>query len=433
MVTWVLFISFILCLILNLPIGIALGMSSVVAMTAGGSVEISFLVRSLVTANDSFPLMAVPFFILAGELMGKGGISARLINTANVFFGRYTGGLATVTVVTCMFFAAISGSGPATVAAVGGIMAPAMMKRGYGKSLPSGIIASAGSIGVIIPPSIPMVIYCVTSGVSITSLFLAGFIPGLVIGLGLIVYSWAYSKKHGFYGDEKRYTIVEQLSIIWESKWALLVPVIILGGIYGGIFTPTEAAAIAVIYGFIVGRFVYKDLGNKEIFEVFRGAALTTGTVLIILGTAATFGRILTLEQIPTRIAAFIQSVTDSRILVLLMINILLLIVGCFMETLAAIIILTPILLPLVTQVGVDPLHFGIVMVVNLAIGFITPPLGVNLFVACGITKQSLEEMSKAILGPLAVMIVILMFLTYIPEISLFLPKLLNGYIPLGA
>jgi len=206
-----------------------------------------------------------------------------------------------------------------------------------------------------------------------------------------------------------------------------------LGGIYGGIFTPTEAAAIAVVYGFIVGRFVYKDLGNKEIFEVFRGAALTTGTVLIILGTAATFGRILTLEQIPTRIAAFIQSVTDSRILVLLMINILLLIVGCFMETLAAIIILTPILLPLVTQVGVDPLHFGIVMVVNLAIGFITPPLGVNLFVACGITKQSLEEMSKAILGPLAVMIVILMFLTYIPEISLFLPKLLNGYIPLGA
>jgi len=374
--------------------------------------------------------MAVPFFILAGELMGKGGISKRLLNTANAFCGRYTGGLAIVTVVTCMFFAAISGSGPATVAAIGGIMAPAMMDKGYGKSLPSGIIASAGSIGVIIPPSIPMVIYCVSSGVSISALFIAGFIPGILVGGFLILYSWVYSKKHGFHGDEKRYTAREKLHIIYDSKWALLVPVIILGGIYGGIFTPTEAAAVAVVYGFIIGRFVYKDLGNKEVFEVFRSAALTTGTVLIILGTAATFGRILTLEQIPTQIAAFIQSVTSSKIMVLLLINILLLIVGCFMETLAAIIILTPILLPIVTQVGVDPLHFGIVMVVNLAIGFITPPLGVNLFVTCGITKQSLEEVSKAILGPLAMMIVALILLTYIPEISLLLPKLITGYIP---
>jgi len=430
MVTWVLFGTFVLFLLLNLPIGISLGLSSVCAMLVGGTMDLTFLVRSLVTANDSFPLMAVPFFILAGELMGKGGISKRLLNTANAFCGRYTGGLAIVTVVTCMFFAAISGSGPATVAAIGGIMAPAMMDKGYGKSLPSGIIASAGSIGVIIPPSIPMVIYCVSSGVSISALFIAGFIPGILVGGFLILYSWVYSKKHGFHGDEKRYTAREKLHIIYDSKWALLVPVIILGGIYGGIFTPTEAAAVAVVYGFIIGRFVYKDLGNKEVFEVFRSAALTTGTVLIILGTAATFGRILTLEQIPTQIAAFIQSVTSSKIMVLLLINILLLIVGCFMETLAAIIILTPILLPIVTQVGVDPLHFGIVMVVNLAIGFITPPLGVNLFVTCGITKQSLEEVSKAILGPLAMMIVALILLTYIPEISLLLPKLITGYIP---
>lgn len=430
--TFVLFGTFALFLALNLPVGASLGLSSVCAIVATGSMDIAYLARNLVTAVDSFPLMAVPFFILAGELMGKGGIAKRLIGVANAFFGRRTGGLAIVTVVTCMFFAAISGSGPATVAAVGGIMAPAMINKGYKKGFSSGIVAAAGSIGVMIPPSIPMVIYSVSAGVSITTMFAAGIIPGILVGLVLCAYSWLHSRKESYPRDETALSLGEKLKTVWDAKWALLVPIIILGGIYGGIFTPTESAAVAVIYGFVVGRFVYKDLGNKEVFDVLKGAGQTTGTIMIILGTAATFGRILTLEQIPTRVAAAIAGFSDNPIVILMLINALLLLVGCFMETLAAIMILTPILLPIATQIGIDPVHFGIIMIVNLAIGFITPPLGVNLFVACGISKISLEEISKAIVLPLIAMILALLLITYIPDISLAIPKALLDYIPIG-
>lgn len=428
MVVALLFGSFALLLILRVPIGISLGMSSLITIFASGVVQPTYLAQGLVTGADSFSLMAVPFFVLAGELMATGGISRRLLNIADAFLGRKYGGLALVTVVACMFFAAISGSGPATVAAIGGLTIPSMLKQGYDKPFAGAISAAAGSIGVIIPPSIPMVMYCVATGVSVGAMFMGGVIPGILIGISLCVYSSLYSKKH-------KYINAEAAPFSWgnvgrslvDGIWALLVPVIILGGIYGGIFTPTEAAAVAVAYGLIVGLFVYRDLKAKDLYRIFGSAALTTATIMVILGTATTFGRILTLERIPTMIADFFESVAKGPIMLLILINILLLIVGCFMETNAAIIILAPIFLPIVESMGINPVHFGIVMVVNLAIGFVTPPLGVNLFVSCNVANAKLEEICKGILPILSVMILDLLLITYIKPLSTFLPALL-GY-----
>lgn len=428
MVVALLFGSFALLLILRVPIGISLGMSSLITIFASGVVQPTYLAQGLVTGADSFSLMAVPFFVLAGELMATGGISRRLLNIADAFLGRKYGGLALVTVVACMFFAAISGSGPATVAAIGGLTIPSMLKQGYDKPFAGAISAAAGSIGVVIPPSIPMVMYCVATGVSVGAMFMGGVIPGILIGISLCVYSSLYSKKH-------KYINAEAAPFSWgnvgrslvDGIWALLVPVIILGGIYGGIFTPTEAAAVAVAYGLIVGLFVYRDLKAKDLYRIFGSAALTTATIMVILGTATTFGRILTLERIPTMIADFFESVAKGPIMLLILINILLLIVGCFMETNAAIIILAPIFLPIVESMGINPVHFGIVMVVNLAIGFVTPPLGVNLFVSCNVANAKLEEICKGILPILGVMILDLLLITYIEPLSTFLPALL-GY-----
>lgn len=426
MIAIVLFGTFVLLLILNAPVGIALGMASIATIMYSGALQVSYLAQSLVTSVDSFPLMAVPFFILAGELMGKGGISKRLINVANMWIGGASGGLALVSIAACMFFAAISGSGPATVAAIGGIMIPAMREKGYGANFSAGLNAAAGSIGVVIPPSIPMVMYSVSTGVSVSTMFIAGFIPGAMIGLMLMAWSYYYSKKKGWKGEQIHYTKKEVLHSVNDAKWALLVPIIILGGIYGGIFTPTEAAAVAVMYGFIVGTFVYKDIKMKDVMKIVADAALTTATVLIIVGTATTFGRILTLERIPVMIAEGITNLTSNPLLILLLINILLLFVGMFMETIAAIIILAPILLPVALAIGINPIHFGIIMVTNLAIGFVTPPLGVNLFVASGVSDIPLEGVVKGVLPFMGCLLIALTLITMFPQISLFLPNLLG-------
>jgi C4-dicarboxylate transporter DctM subunit len=349
-----------------------------------------------------------------------------LLNVANVFFGRVKGGLAIVTVVVCMFFAAISGSGPATVAAVGGMVVPTMIQKGYDKKFVLALIAAAGSIGVIIPPSIPMVVYSVTTNSSVSKLFMAGFIPGILIGLILIGYCYFFARKMGYKGDTEPFSWGRAGREIWKSKWALLSPVIILGGIYGGIFTPTEAAAVAVIYSLIIGCLVYKEMDLKQLMNVTKNACETTATIMIVIGCAAGFSKVLTLGRIPTTVATFLTSLTDSKILILLLINVLLLIVGCFMETLCAIMILAPILFPVVKVLGVDPIHFGIIMVVNLAIGFITPPLGVNLFVAARVGETTLDNVIKGIIPFLILMIVALLLITYIPSISLFLPNLLS-------
>lgn len=329
MVAAVLFIALVVTLVLNMPVGIAIGVSSLCAILADGRISSLYIVQQLVTSADSFPLMAIPLFILAGELMGAGGVSKRLLNVCNVFLGRFTGGLATVTIVLCMFFAAVSGSGPATVAAIGSMVIPTMLDKGYSKSFTLALIATAGSIGVIIPPSIPMVIYGVSTSTSISSLFMAGFLPGILIGFSLIVVSYLYCKKQGWKGDERKYTAKEKLAAIWDAKWALLNPIIILGGIYAGIFTPTEAAAVAAVYAFICGAFIYREFNIKEMFATIGNACNTTGTTMVIIGCATAFTKILTIEKIPGAITNGIINFTDNKILILLLINVLLLIVPC--------------------------------------------------------------------------------------------------------
>ena len=422
----VVFITLIVSLVLTVPIGFSLGIASLAYIFATDQLTLGFVARNMVTGTDSFPIMAIPFFVFAGELMGGGGISKRLLDVANVFFGRIRGGLAIVTVVVCMFFAAISGSGPATVAAVGGMVVPTMLEKGYDKKFVLALIAAAGSIGVIIPPSIPMVVFSETVNSSVSSLFLAGFIPGILIGLVLIAYSYFYARSAGYKGDTEPFSIGRALREVWRGKWALLSPVIILGGIYGGIFTPTEAAAVSVVYSLIIGLFVHKELNFKQMLDVTKRACETTATILVVIGCATGFSKVLTLGRIPTTVATLLTTMTDSKVLILLLINLLLLLVGCFMETVCAIMILAPILFPVVTALGVDPVHFGIIMVTNLAIGFITPPLGVNLFVASRVGKTTLDVVIKGIIPFLVLMIATLMLITYVPAISMFLPNLLG-------
>ena len=423
MVCAVLFIVLIIALVVNVPVGIAIGVSSLAALLADGRLSSTYIVQQLVTSADSFPLMAIPLFILAGELMSAGGVSKRILNVCNVFFGRITGGLAIVTVIVCMFFAAVSGSGPATVAAVGSMVVPTMLEKGYSKSFTLALIATAGSIGVVIPPSIPMVIYGVSTSTSISGMFMAGFLPGILIGIGLIICCYFYCKKQGWKGDDRRYTVKEKLAAVWDAKWALINPVIILGGIYAGIFTPTEAAAVAAVYAFICGTFIHRELNIKNIFDPIAASCSTTGTTMVIIGCATAFTKILTIQRIPDMITKGISGLTTNYVLILLLINLLLLIVGCFMDTTPAMMVLSPILLPIALSIGMNPIHFGVIMVVNLAIGFITPPLGINLFVAARVGREPLETVTSGIMRFMVVMLICLLLITFIPAISMLIPN----------
>jgi len=420
---YVLLASLLICLVLSVPIAIALGLSSLISIIVAGNIPLNAIAQKAFTSIDSFPLMAIPFFILAGTLMEKGGIAKRLVRFANSLVGSLTGGLGMVVVVTSMFFAAISGSGIAATAALGSILIPAMVKKGYDRSYAGALQAISGELGVIIPPSVSMILFGVATGVSIGDLFLAGIIPGLIIGLSLMIGVYFISKKRGYKGD----TDVpkgEVLVAFKEALLALLMPVIILGGIYGGIFTPTEAAAVAVAYAFLVGFFIYKEIKVKDLVAILSKSMITTSIVMFIIACAGIFSFILTREGVPQKVAAFFADVTASPIVFLLIINILLLIVGMFFDGSIAIIILSPLLTPAAMALGIDPIHFGMVMIINLAIGMCTPPLGVNLFVACQIANIRLEQITKAILPFLAIMIVDLILISYIPQISLFLVEL---------
>ncbi|WP_018124705.1 TRAP transporter large permease subunit [Desulfovibrio oxyclinae] len=417
--TTILFGYFILFLIIGVPIGISLGLASLVTLIGSGTLPVDYIAQVSFTSIDSFPIMAIPFFIAAGIFMGSGGLSTRLLNLADELLGPLPGGMALATIATCMFFAAISGSGPATVAAIGSLTIPAMIERGYDKYFACAIVAAAGAIGVMIPPSNPFVIYGVAAQSSIGKLFIAGVLPGLLTGLVLMAFSYWVSKKNGWMGEQKERSLKSIGKAFWDAKLALMVPVIVLGGIYGGLMTPTEAAAVAAFYGLIVGLFVYKGLNKDNIVPTFINVCSTSAIVIILMAMATIFGYVMTVEQVPSKIAEFILGMTESKILILLLINALLLVIGTFMEALAAIVILVPILLPIVTKVGVDPVHFGIIMVVNLAIGFVTPPVGVNLFVASSVGRVKLEDVSKQILPILGLLILVLMAVTYIPEISL--------------
>ncbi|KJS23063.1 MAG: C4-dicarboxylate ABC transporter permease [Clostridiaceae bacterium BRH_c20a] len=426
MLSALLFGLFALLVILSVPIAISIGLATVLAIYFTDVVKLQVVAQKMFTAVDSFPLMAVPFFMIAGVIMEKGGISKRLIRFANSLIGTLPGGLALVAILASMFFAAISGSSPATVVAIGSIMIPAMVKNGYKEDFATATQASAGYIGVIIPPSIPMITYGVVTGVSIGGLFMGGFIPGILIGVSLGIVAFLTAKKNNYRGLEQTISLKEVWTSFKDAIWAILMPVIILGGIYGGIFTPTEAANIAVVYGLIIGLFVYKELSFKDLPALIRQAAISSSLVLLIVSTASAFGLILTREMIPVTVANFLISITDNPLFLLMILNVLLLVVGTFMETNAAIIILAPILFPAIVKVGIDPLHFGIIMVVNLAIGMITPPLGVNLFVAASMRKMPMEKVVNANWWYLAASIAALMVITYFPGLTLWLPSLLS-------
>ncbi len=423
----IIFVVFFIAVFLSIPIGIAMGLAVIVYIFVQGTIDFNYIVSGMFTATDSFPLMAIPFFILSGALMEGGGLSKRLVNFFDSLVGHFTGGLAIVTVVTCMFFGAISGSAPATVAAVGTIMVPTMVEKGYDKRFSIALIAASGCLGTIIPPSIPMVMYGVATGASISTMFSAGIIPGVVCGLMLIVLSVFVCKKKGFVGNGQKFSFKRVFLELKDAIWAIFVPVIILGGIYGGFFTPTEAAVVATVYSLIVGIFVYKELKLKTIFERFASSANTTGTILIIVGVGTILGRVLTLEGVPTLIADGMLGFSTNKWVLLLLVNILLLICGCVLETTSAILILSPILYPVMQAVGVDIVHFGIMMVVNLSIGFITPPVGVNLFVACGIGNIKFEELVKRIIPFLLALLVGLLLVVVFPNISLLIPRM-SGY-----
>lgn len=419
-----LFILLIGLMMASVPVGISLGLSTLVTMVLTTNLDVITIPQYCFRGLDSFPLMAIPFFMLAGNLMKFGGLSEKLINLSNSLVRGFKGGLGHVTVLASMFFAALSGSAPATVMAIGSNVIPQMEKHGYDRGYATALASTAGTIGVIIPPSIPFVIYGVVSGASISDLFVAGIIPGILIGIVLMVVNYIYARKYG-YGGEGRASFREFLHELKDAIWALLVPVIILGGIYGGIFTPTESAVVAVVYTLIIGFVVYKELTWKKVWDAFMETGALNGTTTFMVGLSMSFAAYLTLAGIPSAVGQAILSLDAGPVVILLLINVVLLVVGCFVDNISSTIILTPILLPIAQGVGMTAVQFGIVMTVNLAIGFITPPYGVNLFYGSAIGKVSIEELSKKILPFISAMIICLLLLTFIEPLSMWLPTLM--------
>ncbi len=424
--TAILFVVLVACFLLGMPIAFSLGVASVATLQFGSNLPLTLAAQRLFTGADSFPLMAIPFFMLAGELMESGGISRRLFDFAHALVGFVHGGLAMVAVVAAMFFAGISGAAAADTAAVGAVSIPAMIRKGYQKGFAAAVQSAGGSIGVIIPPSIPMIIFGVVGGVSIGKMFMGGFIPGALIGGGLMAGSYFLAKRAG-YAREPFLGFKEIGRTFLGAIWALLMPVIILGGILGGIFTPTEAAVVAALYGVIVGFLVYRELRIRDLPRIFAKAAISTSTVMLLIATANIFGWILTAERVPQNVAAYLTTLTTSPYVLYGLVVFCLLIVGTFMETSASLIILTPVFLPVVQKFGIDPVHFGVVMVTALAVGMLTPPLGICLFISCNIARIELSEIIRFIAPFLAIMIFLLLLITYVPALVLFVPNMFGG------
>ena len=422
-----LFIILLVAIIIGMPIAFAIGVSSAATILIFGTTSEIFQPRSIVTAINSYPILAIPLFILAGDLMLTGGLSKRLVGFAESLMGSFRANLSYATVLASTFFAAISGSGPATVAAIGSNVIPEMVSRNYPKDYSTSLVAVSGMIGVMIPPSIPFIMYGVAAEQSVSKLFIAGIGPGLLFAGGFMLTARIMYGRLGLNCSTTPFSFKFMLKAMREAFFAILAPVVVLGGIYGGVFSPTEAAAIAVFYALFVGIFIYRDLTFANVWTILGRSTITSITVLVLIAFASTFGRILTLEQVPNAIATAMASFSDSPIVLLMIINAFLLVVGMFMETIASIIILTPILLPVIKSFGIDPILFGVIMVVNLAVGFCTPPLGVNLFVASGISNISIEQVVKSVWPYFITMFIMLMIVTYVPALSLALPNLLFG------
>jgi C4-dicarboxylate transporter DctM subunit len=418
---------FALTLILGFPVAFCLGITSLAALIAS-DVPLNLVAQRIFTGMDSFPLMAVPFFVLAGDMMNVGGTTQRLISFSNLLVGKIRGGLAHTTVVAAMFLSGVSGSAVADASAIGTVLVPGMVEKGYGKGFSAALTAAATTMGPIIPPSIFMVIMGVTTGISIGGLFAAGMIPGILMGLVMMGMAYYFAVKHNYPRDETPLTFRRVGREFVAAGPALLAPVIILGGILAGIFTPTEAAVVAVFYALFLGLWVYRELKWRELVKVLVNSAITTSVLLLIIGMANIFAWVLTAEQIPQRIAEGLLDFTKDPLLILLLINIVLLVVGMFMEGGAAIIILAPTLLEVAKAVGIHPLHFGFVMVLNLSVGLITPPVGVLLFVICGITRYPFSLVTKWVIPFLAMDLIVLAICTYFPIVVMWVPKLV-GYV----
>ncbi|MCA1769689.1 MAG: TRAP transporter large permease [Halomonas sp.] len=413
-------ITLLVLLVLSVPIGVALGMA-VIAGMIHSNMPATFLAQRLITSLDSFPLLAVPFFIMAGEIMQKGSMAMRLLELSRCLVGHITGGLAQVSVLTSLFFGALSGSSPATVAAVGGVMIPTMKKEGYSGSYAAAVSTSAGCLGVMIPPSIPLIIYGTTAGVSVGDLFIAGVLPGIFVASVLMITSYMLARYQGHGVKGVRPPIIETARAFRRAIHALMVPVIVLGGIYGGIMTPTEAGVVAVAYALLAESILLRSLSLKKFWQVLRGTALTTATIFLLIATASALGQILLFNNVPNQIVNILTGISDNKYVLMLLIIAMMLILGTFMDALANILILTPLLLPVAKQAGFDPIHFGIVMIVSVAIGFLTPPVGVNLFVGCSIANVSIERLSVAVLPFLGALIFALLILAFVPQLSLLL------------
>lgn len=414
----VLFVVF----LIGFPIAFSLGLVSLGQILIDGFPPL-VAVQRMFTGADSIALTAIPLFIVSGGLMYKGGMSKKIVNFADLLIGHFPSGLAMVSILACMFFAAITGSAIAATAAIGGIMIPLMVERGYDKKFCAPLLACGGSIGPIIPPSIPLLIFGVMTNVSVAKLFIGGFIPGALMGVGLMVYCYFIGKKRNYIGRETKAPGIEVLKAGKDALLALLMPVIIIGGIMSGAFTPTESAAIAVVYALVVGMFIYRDLTFKDLWDVFVDSAKSTGQVLLVVAFASLFTWVITVNNVPQQVGAFLADNINSKYTLLLVVNIILLIAGTFIDTTSAIVIFTPLFLPLVQSFGIDLIHFGVVMVVNLSIGMCTPPLGVCLFVSGSIAKVSLKEQFRDLLPMIGVLLVVLLLITYIPQLVLILPN----------
>ncbi|MGP1628695.1 MAG: TRAP transporter large permease, partial [Giesbergeria sp.] len=422
----VLFALLFFCMAIGMPIAISLGLSSIVTIVFFSQDSLASLTIKMFETSEHYTLMSIPFFVLAGVLMSTGGVAKRMVNFAIAAVGHLQGGLAIASVLACMLFAAVSGSSPATVVAIGSIVIAGMVKNGYPKEFGAGVICNAGTLGILIPPSIVMVVYAAVTEVSVGRIFLAGVVPGLVLGAMLMVAVWWRAGKLKTTPPPKA-SMGEVLRALRESLWGLALLVIIMGGIYGGIFTPTEAAAVSAVYALFVAVFIYRDLGFKDLPHVFLEASRTTVMLMFIVANALLFAHVLTTERIPQTIAEHIMAMGMAPWMFLAVVNVILLIAGNFMEPTGIILILAPIFFPIATQLGIDPIHLGVIMVVNMEIGMVTPPVGLNLFVTSGVTGMSLVEVTRAALPWLMVLLVFLVMVTYIPQISLFLPNLMMG------
>jgi C4-dicarboxylate transporter DctM subunit len=420
MATWIMFIVMFGLMFLGVPIAVSLFIALFVLIGLNPVTTANFIAQSLYSGPANFTMLALPFFMVAGAIMETGGLSKRLVNAANSMMGQITGSLGMVTILACMFFGAVSGSAPATVAAIGTIMIPMMVRDGYNKYYATGLTCVAGGLGVIVPPSYPMVLYGVTCNVSIGDLFIAGIGPALVVGGILMVLNYFYCKKRGLKGRNK-FSVKNLIKNFWDAKVALVMPVIILGGIYGGVFTATEAAVVAAVYGIIVGVFVYKELTFIKLWRIFRDNCVFISGTMFIMAPAKVTGSIFAYLGITESISSFIFSISTNRYVVLTILFVILFIVGMFVQTTPAIVILAPTLLAIVQKVGIEPLHFGLIMVLGLAIAFVTPPVAMNLFVGSSMTGISIDKITKSAVPSIVGLIIAFFIVAFIPEISTFI------------